>query len=277
MSTIARPELSQEYQWRGQTVRYGRAGAGPPLVIVHGTPWSSLNLRHLIFGLSERYSVYFYDLLGYGRSDKKAEDVSLGVQNQLLRELLTHWELEAPMAIGHDYGGTTILRCHLLEGPVWSKVVLIDPVALSPWGSETLRHIREHLAAFQGLPPHLHRALVEAYIRSAAHRGLPDDVLVATVEPWLGAESQAAFYRQIAQADERFTEEVSPLYGTIDIPTLILWGEEDSWIPVGRGEELAGLIPGARLVRIPEAGHLVIEEAPEQLLTEIKPFLEGRQ
>ncbi|MEJ2654936.1 MAG: glutathione S-transferase N-terminal domain-containing protein, partial [Acidihalobacter sp.] len=54
---------------------------GPPLVAVHGTPWSSFNLRHLIESLSKAFTVHYYDLLGYGQSEKAPGDVSLGIQN----------------------------------------------------------------------------------------------------------------------------------------------------------------------------------------------------
>ncbi len=62
--------LSQAYVFDGRTVRYAVRGDGPPVVLVHGTPWSSFNLRHLIKALSEDFTVYYYDLLGYGQSDK---------------------------------------------------------------------------------------------------------------------------------------------------------------------------------------------------------------
>jgi pimeloyl-ACP methyl ester carboxylesterase len=85
------------------------------------------------------------------------------------------------------------------------------------------------------------------------------------VSPWLGAAGQPAFYRQIAQADERHTEEIEPLYGRIAAPTLVIWGEDDRWIPAERGRELARRIPGARLELLPAAGHLVQEDQPEEL------------
>lgn len=80
----------------GRTVRYGVSGHGPPVVVVHGTPWSSFNLRHIINALSREFTVYYYDLIGYGQSDKSPGDVSLGIQNQVLDRLLDHWQLDNP-------------------------------------------------------------------------------------------------------------------------------------------------------------------------------------
>jgi pimeloyl-ACP methyl ester carboxylesterase len=90
----------------------------------------------------------------------------------------------------------------------------------------------------------------------------------------LGDDGKAAFYRQIAQSDSAHTDEVQPLYAQITCPVLILWGREDSWIPLERGEALHDMIPGSMLRVIPNAGHLVIEEEPIQLIKEISSFIQ---
>ena len=257
----------------GRRVRYGVMGAGPPLVVVHGTPWSSFNMRHLIQAFSETHTVYYYDLIGYGQSDKSPGDVSLGIQNQVLARLLDHWELTCPAILGHDFGGTTVLRTHLINGRDFSKIVLIDPVAISPWGSPFFRHVRAHEAAFAGVPDYIHDAIVKAYVATAAYTPLDEAILAMTLRPWSGADGKAAFYRQIAQADPAYTDAVQPLYGQIVRPVLILWGREDAWIPLERGEMLHRMIPGARLEVIPDAGHLVIEEQPRRLIEQIRPFI----
>lgn len=266
-------QLPKAYDFHGRTVRYGVRGSGPPVVVVHGTPWSSFNLRHLIETLAADHTVHYHDLLGYGQSSMAPGDVSLAVQGRVLAELIAHWGLDRPIAVGHDFGGATVLRAHLLEGCRFSRLVLVDPVAVAPWGSPFFRHVREHEAAFAGVPDYIHQAIVRAYVRTAAHRPLDAAVLDATVAPWLGDTGRAAFYRQIAQADQRHTDEAQALYPTIDCPTLVLWGEEDSWIPVERGRALSALVPGAVLETIADAGHLVIEEAPAELGRRILRFL----
>lgn len=266
-------QLPNTYDFHGREVRYGIEGNGPALVIVHGTPWSSFNLRHLIEGLSSSFTVHFYDLVGYGQSGKAEGDVSLGVQNQVLDELLTHWGLERPLAIGHDFGGATLLRTHLINRREFEKMVFIDPVAVSPWGSPFFRHVNEYEKAFASVPDFIHNAIVRTYVETAAFKQLDDGVLDAIVGPWVTGDGKAAFYRQIAQADSKYTDEVEPLYSSINTPVLILWGEEDTWIPVARGERLQKLIPGSTLRTISDAGHLVIEEKPEELLQQIRSFL----
>ena len=56
-------------------------------------------------------------------------------------------------------------------------------------------------------------------------------------------------------------------------PVLILWGEEDKWIPVEQAHSLHQLIPNSKFVTVPQAGHLVIDDGSEILVREIKEFL----
>lgn len=268
-------KLSQTYDFNGRTVRYDVRGDGPPVVLVHGTPWSSFNLRHIIKALSEDFTVYYYDLLGYGQSDKTSGDVSLGIQNQVLSGLLDHWQIRQPVIIGHDFGGATLLRTHLLNKCNFDKIVLIDPVAVSPWGSPFFRHVKEHETAFAGVPDYIHEAIVRAYVKTAAYKPIDDATLDMIVAPWTDEDGKSAFYRQIAQANSAHTDDVQPLYAQITSPTLILWGSEDSWIPLERGEALHDMIPGSTFRVIPDAGHLVIEEKPDQLIREIRSFLKN--
>lgn len=267
--------LPETYIFDGRIVRFGVSGDGPSLVMVHGTPWSSFNLRHLIEKLSQDFTVYYYDLIGYGQSDKLPGDVSLGIQNQLLEQLLDHWELENPAIIGHDFGGTTALRTHLISGCDFDKVVLIDPVAVSPWGSPFFQHVNKHEAAFAGVPDYIHEAIVRAYVKTAAFKEIDESTLDIIVRPWTEPGGKAAFYRQIAQANSGYTDEVQPFYGNISKPVLILWGREDTWIPLDKGEVLHDMIPGSLLHVIPDAGHLVIEEQPDKLIKKIRPFLQN--
>ena len=270
---MAEWKLPESYVFNGRTVRYGLIGNGPSVVLVHGTPWSSFNLRHLIETLSKCFTVYYYDLVGYGQSDKSPGDVSLGIQNQILNQLIDHWGIENPMIIGHDFGGTTVLRTHLINGRDFRRIVLIDPVAISPWGSPFFQHVNEHEEAFAGVPDYIHDAIVRAYVKTAAFKPIDDAILNMIVPPWTEPDGKAAFYRQIAQADSGHTDEVQPLYAQISRPVLILWGREDSWIPLERGKILHDMIPGSLLHVIQDAGHLAIEEQPDQLTEKILHFL----
>lgn len=268
------PPLSRRFDFRGDAVAWDCLGAGEPVVLVHGTPFSSHVWRDVARELAWHRKVYLFDLLGYGQSAKReGQDVSLGVQNVLFAALLREWGLERPDVIAHDFGGATALRAHLLDGCDYRRLLLVDPVTLRPWGSPFVQHVRAHEAAFAGVPAYLQEAILQAYIRTAAHRPPGDDELEPYVAPWTGPEGQPAFYRQIAQMDLRFTDEIEPRLGALRCPPMLLWGREDGWLPVENGRRLAALLPDCTLREIPDCGHLVQEDAPEAVVAAALSFL----
>lgn len=263
-------QLNHRYDFHGQSIAWGSIGIGEPIVLVHGTPFSSQVWRRIALWLARSRAVYFFDLLGYGQSEMAhGQDVSLGIQNEVLVEMLKHWALDSPEVVAHDFGGATVLRAYYLQDLRFSRLTLIDPVALAPWGSPFVQHVRKHEEAFTGLPAYAHDALLSAYLQGASHRGLSSEALEIYSNPWRGSVGQAAFYRQIAQMDQRYTNEIEPRYGKLECPTQILWGEKDDWIPISTGERLAKLLTDGQLLKIPLAGHLVQEDAPEAVVAAI--------
>ena len=113
--------LDCRFEWRGRSVAWRRSGSGPAVVFCHGTPWSSL-----LWGPLRRrpqrgvLPVYLWDMPGYGRSSKLDEQLSdLGTQGELFRDLLAHWELDAPMSSPT----TSVGRCSLRGPPAPGRVV----------------------------------------------------------------------------------------------------------------------------------------------------------
>lgn len=273
MANAAEWSLNKSFEYRGDTVAYDVFGDGPPVVLVHGTPFSSYVWRNIASALAESHEVYVFDLLGYGASEKReGQDVSLAAQGKLLARLLEHWELESPMIVGHDFGGAITLRAHLLEERDFARIVLVDAVSVAPWGSSFYRLVRDYPGVFRQIPGYMHRAMLVAYIRDATYRPMDDEEMAHYIEPWLGEEGQDAFYRQIEQNDQRYTDEVEPLYGQIERPVLILWGEEDRWIPPELGQKLHSMIPGSQLETLPECAHLAQEDATEAVLSHLTRF-----
>ncbi|WP_155054722.1 alpha/beta fold hydrolase [Streptomyces blattellae] len=273
-------QLTRTFRSATGDVRWDSLGppGQDPVVLLHGTPFSSYVWRAVARGLARRHQVFVWDMPGYGESEKYAgQDVSLAAQGRVFTELLAHWGLSEPPAeplvVAHDFGGAVSLRAHLLHGARYRALALVDPVALAPWGSPFFRLVGEHAEVFEQLPPALHRALVREYVGTASSPGLHPATLDRLVRPWLGDPGQAAFYRQIAQADQRHTDEVQDRYAGIGIPTLVCWGQDDTWIPPAKGRELTALIPGARLEPVAGAGHLVQEDAPAELTAALIPFL----
>lgn len=266
--------LTQVHSTAQGDVRWDRFGSGPPVVLMHGTPFSSFVWREVAPALAQRHTVYVWDMLGYGASEKRrGQDVSLAAQAELFADLVNGWGVESPAVVGHDFGGTVALRAHLLHGVPYDRLALVDAVAHSPWGTGLFRLVRRHPEVLEQLPPALHEGMVRPYIQSASRRGLSESVLAAYVTPWTGADGQAALYRQMAQGDERFTDEIQDRYGEIELPVLVCWGTEDTWLDPAKAEQLAAAIPGAELRWLEGAGHLVQEDAPAQLTAALLEFL----
>jgi pimeloyl-ACP methyl ester carboxylesterase len=266
--------LNGSFDFRDFQIRYGIVGpeAAPALVLMHGTPFSSWEWHRIVPWLARRFRVHFHDMLGYGASAKIDGDVSLGVQNTVFAAVLDHWALRRPHVVAHDFGGATALRAHLLDGRDYASLTLIDPVAIRPWGSPFVAHVRAHEAAFAGLPAYAHEALLEAYLKTAMARPIRQDELAPYMAPWLGEAGRAAFYRQIAQMDMRFTDEVEHRYGDLRCPVQVLWGADDAWIPLETGRRFCAMLPEARFIEVPGAGHLMQEDAPEAILAALADF-----
>jgi len=268
-------DLKGSFDFRGHEIRYGILGpeGAPALVLLHGTPFSAHEWHRIAPWLARHFRVHFHDMLGYGASAKgDLPDVSLGIQNEVFAALLDHWGLERPHVVAHDFGGATALRAHFLNGCDYASLTLIDPVAIRPWGSPFVAHVRQHETAFAGMPAYMHGALVDAYLRTAIKRPIAAGELAPYKAPWLGETGQIALYRQIAHMDLRYTDEVEPRYGALRCPAQVLWGAEDQWIPIETGRRFHAMLPECRFIEVPGAGHLVQEDAPEAILAALADF-----
>jgi pimeloyl-ACP methyl ester carboxylesterase len=269
------PSVAGEVRWQrlGDTDRQ-------PIVLLHGTPFSSFIWRNIAPALAARTHVYVWDIPGYGSSEKFADqDLSLDMLCHVFVELLDHWNLTAPTVVAHDSGGAIALGAHLRHHVDYRKLALVDAVALAPWGSAFFAIAGEHTDAFSALPAPLHQALIRAYLDSASSRGLHPQVLDSLVAPWLGEHGQEHFYRQLTwrAGDQHYTDQLRPAHESINIPVTVCWGSDDSWIPVDRGRELVARIPDARLEIITEAGHLSPEDNPAALTAALLGFVYADQ
>src|SRR5262245_4007648 len=244
-------ELTETFEWKARRIAWTRAGAGPPGVVCHGTPWSSRVCAPYAEAVADRFTVHLWDLPGYGRSSKDpAHPVHARIHARALRALLDHWGLDRPHVVAHDLGGLVALRAQLVEGAAYTSLFLVDVVAIPPSGSPFFRFVQDHPGLLDQLPAYVHTAIVRAYIENASHRGLDPDDLDALVEPWTGVEGQPAFYRQIEDYDLDVLDENERALPGLELPVRILWGTEDSWIPLETGRRLASLIPGPTLTEV---------------------------
>ena len=266
--------LRERADLSGGLVAWDRFGEGSAVVLVHGTPSWSYVWRRVVPSLAERFSVYLFDLIGYGDSEQRdGQDMSVAAQSRALAELLDLWTLERPALVGHDIGGSIVLRAHLVEGHPARRLVLVDAAVLLPWNTPATMHMRNHLDAYRTMPAHIYERVVSAHLATAVHRPLEPETLDAYLRPWRDQKGQTAYFRKIEQWRDEDMAVLTPLLGTLDVPVLALWGAEDAWLSPQTGERLAAAIPGARLELVDGAGHFAMEDEPAAVAEKLAEFL----
>ena len=264
-------------------VKWTSFGTGPPLVFVHGTPWSSRLWAPIARCFSAAFTVYLYDLPGYGESIPAPEPgyaPTYPRQADVLAELFQHWQglndaswHFVPHVIAHDIGGHIVLRLALLRDDIkLASLALVDCGAAFPVDEAFFALVRQQADVFCGLPPKLHEALLREYVRGASHRGLRPDQEDALIAPWLSANGQRAFYRQIEYQRNEDIATLSAAYRKLECPLHIIWAAQDAWVPVERAHKLHEKIGGSLKI-IEGSGHLVQLDAPEALMWELIEWL----
>ena len=147
--------LGNTYSSPSGQVRWDRFGDpdGEPVVLLHGTPFSSFIWRGIARALAQHHQVYVWDMPGYGTSDTcQDQDISLAAQARIFADLLDRWRLAEPAVVAHYSGGAVALGAHLLHGAPYRRLALVDAVALAPWGSAFFEVVGDHASGFERLP-----------------------------------------------------------------------------------------------------------------------------
>ena len=257
----------------GGEISYDVLGYGPSLILVHGTPSRSYIWRDVASRLADRFTVYVFDLLGFGQSERREGlDVSISGQSRMLADLVEAWELDAPSVAGHDIGGAIALRTHLLEGVSFGCIALLDSVVLRPWITPTTRYVKAHLDVYRTMPVKTFEAILASHLRTATHKPLDEHAFATYLEGWRGESGQRLYLNKDAQLDERDTAEFEPLLPSIGVPVSIIWGEQDAWLDPALAERLHELIPGSDLLVLPETGHFAMEDSPQHITAALFDF-----
>ena len=257
----------------GGELAYDVFGYGPPVILVHGTPSRSYVWRDVSSKLADRFTIYIFDLLGFGESERREGlDVSIAAQARLLAELIEAWGLEEPAVAGHDIGGAIALRAHLLEHAPFSRIALIDAVVLRPWITPTTRHVKAHLDVYETMPTAIFEAIVASHLRTATHEPMDESAFEAYLEQWSGHLGQRLYLQKDDQLDEDDTASFEPLFAFIEVPVRIVWGEHDTWLPPTIAARLNESIPNSDLRVLPGTGHFAMEDSPDDVAEALEGF-----
>ena len=262
----------------GIRVHYQEAGdpKTPALVLIHGFASSTLVWSKVFLRLAEAgFHVIAVDMLGFGYSGKPRNgEYTIAGQAGLLMGLLDRLNIKRATLVGSSYGGAVAATCALDYAQRVEKLVLIGTVnnnrpldykLMRVFGSPVFGDVVSPLLI--GSRRLLRRRMKQVYDR---HEWVLDERRVeARHLPLRASRTQRAIIRTVRGWD---AERISREAHLISQPTLLLWGENDSEIPLADGERLHELIPGSRLIVFLNCGHIPHEEYPEEFTGVVADF-----
>jgi pimeloyl-ACP methyl ester carboxylesterase len=268
----------------GHRVSYRRGGSGPVLLLLHGITNSSQTWEGVAPRLAERFTLIAPDLLGHGESATPRGDYSLGAHASGARDVLTALGIERATVVGHSLGGGIAMQFAYQFPERCERLVLVSSGGL---GREV--HVILRAAALPGadfvLPLLTSGGLLGAgrTLGGVLRRlGVPPsedlDVLGRGFASLDSAGSRQAFLHTVRAVIEPGGQRVSAesrLALAALLPTLIVWGERDSIIPVAHGAAAHEAMPGSRFEVFPGAGHMPHDADPERFAKLLIEFWES--
>ena len=244
---------------RNMRVRDEGEGKRPPLVCVHGAGSSSVVWMDTVRRLSPARRVVAPDLPGHGQSDRwhPPDDVSIAMYRDAVGTVCAQLKMERAVLMGHSMGALVALEAAAAWPERVAGLILVGGGLRLP----VAPNVFVKLADFTRFGKWLSRLVWSP--------STPLDV----VERW-GTIAFTAD-EEITRADFRAVDRFdgTPLGPKVRAPTLALVGADDLMTPPRLTGELVAAIPGARALVVPDAGHMLMLEAPERFFTEIESFL----
>lgn len=247
-------------------------GEGDPLVLLHAFPLNGRMFEGQIEVFSGSRRVIAPDYPGFGRSPRTPAQPDIRYYAEGVRGLLDRLHLGRVVLGGVSMGGYVAFECMRLFPDRVTGLILAntrpDP------DSEEIRESRNEMAlrvAQEGV-----EVLAELQMeRLLAPEAMRDDELVENVRAMILENSPDGAVAALSAMRER--PDSTPLLGGIDVPTLVIGGEEDDISSPEVMGAMAAKIPGARHVTMPQTGHLSNLEAPEMFNATLDEFFESTQ
>ncbi len=248
----------------GARIRYLDAGRGTPVVFIHGLGASMYAWRkNLEPVMRAGFRVIALDTRGFGFSDKPATGYRTGDYARLVVALLDTLRLPDAVLVGHSMGGAIAAEVAIRSPGRVRGLVLIGAAGLGTREPPLFRVARWPLVgplllAFRS------RGLVERLLKSTYAD--PTKVTDGDVDQYYAPFAERDYGRALRAVLREF--DFDALEGRLDAvraPTLVVWGEQDRWVPIAAGRRLAGGLGRAAFLSVAHAGHSVQEEAPDEV------------
>jgi pimeloyl-ACP methyl ester carboxylesterase len=261
----------------GVRIHYQEKGTGTPLVLIHGYTSSTYSWKDVFEPLSRTFRVIAVELKGFGFSGKLDGDYSRRAQATLVARLLEHLNLEKAWLAGNSMGAEVALNVALANPERVAGLILIDSAGIDVKGAGSL-------APSYLLVPIVGRILIalsltsDKLVREGLEKSFYDRAKVTD-------ERVAYYYRPLQTRGGQLTAlrartqsgqfPLEPELARLNVPTLILWGNQDALIPLEAGRKLNALIKNSKLVIFDHCGHVPQEEMPARTVDEITKFISG--
>ncbi|GAB4344820.1 MAG: alpha/beta hydrolase [Desulfobulbaceae bacterium] len=258
----------------GHSLAYYRQGGGEVLLLVHGITTYSFIWRRVFPILAGSFDTIAVDLLGCGESDKPL-DVSYGLRAHADRLVVLARELGIDRfhLVGHDLGGGIGQLLAVHHPGLLRSLVLVNTVGYDYWPVQPVSAIRAPV-----IREILMAAVDLGVFRYIVRRGMhhPDrvnpELMELFMKPLRTGAGRKALMHFARCLDNRELTAITEDLRRLDLPVLVIRGEEDVYLSRIISERLAGEIPSARLMTVPAAGHFIQEDEPETLGAAIRDF-----
>jgi pimeloyl-ACP methyl ester carboxylesterase len=281
--TDATPVASRQVLAGGVRCHVLEAGAGPPLLLLHGTAIDSATLSYgpSLPVLAARHRVLALDWPGYGRSERPTLNRSVDDQVDLLVAFLEVMDVERAHVAGFSMGGAIGLGLALRAPERVASLTMIGsygldaglPVPLLPYLALRTPMVRPSVVWVLRRSRLLVRQVLTRVVFSNPQRVTRD--LVADVHHQLRApEAERTFVAWLRGELRPFSlgTTYADRLGDVAVPTLLLHGRDDRVVSWRKAQRAQRLLPDARLVVVPGCGHWVPREAPQVFENELLAF-----
>jgi abhydrolase domain-containing protein 6 len=251
---------------QGQAVAYLKAGQGPALVIIHGLGGHKEDFTQVILGLSDRYTVYAPDMLGFGGSSRSAPSIGPAAQAQMVKALLEREKISSAHIAGNSAGGWAAATFAQHYPQSTKNLVMIDPAGLK--------------VTLSGPPPvnfapdsveEMHKLL--SMVIASPFAQTPEFATQALTA--FKASGEAASLGKLFaefQSPTSIDRPLDDILPKVDAPTLVVWGAKDALFPLVLADVVMALCPGAKKVVLPNASHFAQIDDPQALAEVITAF-----
>jgi pimeloyl-ACP methyl ester carboxylesterase len=244
----------------------------PAVIMLHGFASSLHTWEPWAAALSGGYRVVRYDQPGFGLTGKEpGGDYSDDRGVAILSALMDRLEIRNAVLVGNSMGGKIAWKFAVAHPGRVNALVLVSPDGFaSPgfqYGKAPSVPAIMNLMAY-ALPKAMLRASLEpAY---ADPKRLTGAIVDRYYDMMLAPGVREAI---LARMKQTILVDPVPLLAQINAPVLLLWGEKDGMIPFSNAQDYLQVLPDARLVSLPDLGHVPFEEDPAASLTPVKDFL----